>query len=43
MISLPEPLKDKLEDESILYRPTLNVNQMTILNDLAELPIKDIK
>jgi len=43
MISLPEPLEDELEDESILYRPTLNADQTTILNDLVELPTKDIK
>ena len=43
IISLPEPLKDKLEDESILYRPTSNADQTTILNDLVELPTKDIK
>jgi len=42
VISLPEPLyKDKSKDESILYRPTLNANQTTILNDSAELPVKD--
>jgi len=43
-ISLPEPLyEDKSEDKSILYRPTSNADQTTILNDLAELPIKDIE
>jgi hypothetical protein len=45
-ISLPEPLnEDESEDESILYRPTLNTDQMTIpeSNDSAELPIKDSK
>jgi len=42
-ISLLEPLKDELEDESILYRPTLNADQTTTLNDLVELPTKDIK
>ena len=53
MISLLEPLyKDKSKDESILYTvdltpksSTLNIEQTTTpkLNNLVELPIKDIK
>ena len=43
IISLLEPLKDKSKDKSILYRPILNADQTTILNDSVELPIKDIK
>jgi len=45
-ISLPEPLhEDESEDESILYRPTSNVDQTTTpkSNDLVEPPTKDIE
>ena len=42
-ISLPEPLyKDESKDKLILYRPTSNADQTTILSRSAELPIKDI-
>ena len=46
MISLLEPLyEDKSEDESVLYRPTSNIEQTTTpkSNDAAEPRTKDTK
>ena len=43
-ISLPEPLhKNKSKDESVLYRPTSNTDQTTVLSNSVDLPTKDIK